>query len=118
MREFGVGMVERKVVKGDVTFPTLLHDGLNGGWERAVVRVETTVSVQDAIGATATAVRECRRKAKGAGGAQPQALTGLGKAISQLTPGKEPEIESDLGEIRRGAKRRRAAASGGTSHKT
>ncbi len=53
-----------------------------------------------------------RRKAKGAGGAQPQALTGLGKAISQLTPGKEPEIESDLGEIRRGAKRRRAAAGG------
>ncbi|KLO08060.1 hypothetical protein SCHPADRAFT_908933 [Schizopora paradoxa] len=59
-----------------------------------------------------------RRKAKGSGGAQPQALTGLGKAIQQLTPGKEPEIESDLGEIRRGAKRRRAAAGGGALHKT
>ncbi|TDL23761.1 hypothetical protein BD410DRAFT_838768 [Rickenella mellea] len=50
-----------------------------------------------------------RKKSKG-GGVQPQALTGLGKAISQMTSGKEVEIESDMGEIRRGAKRRRAAA--------
>lgn len=40
---------------------------------------------------------------------QPQALTGLGKAISQMTAGKEVEIEGDLGEIRRGVKRRRTA---------
>lgn len=49
-----------------------------------------------------------RRKAK-SGGVQPQALTGLGKAISQMTAGKEVEIEGDLGEIRRGVKRRRTA---------
>jgi hypothetical protein len=53
-----------------------------------------------------------RRKAKG-GGVQPQALTGLGKAISQLTPGKEIEIDADLGDIRRGTKKRRAAATSG-----
>lgn len=52
-----------------------------------------------------------KRKHKG-GGVQPQALTGLGKAIQMLTAGKELEVESDLSEIRRGAKRRRAAASG------
>ncbi|KAH8116307.1 hypothetical protein DFH11DRAFT_1579855 [Phellopilus nigrolimitatus] len=52
-----------------------------------------------------------KRKNKG-GGVQPQALTGLGKAIQQLTAGKELEVENDLGEIRRYTKRRRAAASG------
>lgn len=57
-----------------------------------------------------------KRKSKSSG-VQPQALTGLGKAIQQLTSGKELEIESDLGEIRRAAKRRRAAATGVT-HKT
>ncbi|EJD07424.1 uncharacterized protein FOMMEDRAFT_73761 [Fomitiporia mediterranea MF3/22] len=52
-----------------------------------------------------------KRKHKG-GGVQPQALTGLGKAIQQLTAAKELEVDSDLSEIRRGAKRRRAAAAG------
>lgn len=52
-----------------------------------------------------------KRKHKG-GGVQPQALTGLGKAIQQLTSAKENDIENDLGEIRRGAKRRRTAATG------
>jgi hypothetical protein len=52
-----------------------------------------------------------KRKAKG-GGMQPMALTGLGKAIQQLTTCKELEIDSDLIEIRRSAKRKRAAASG------
>ncbi|KAI5121884.1 hypothetical protein M0805_001090 [Coniferiporia weirii] len=52
-----------------------------------------------------------KRKHKG-GGVQPQALTGLGKAIQQLTASKENDVENDLGEIRRGAKRRRAAATG------
>ena len=40
------------------------------------------------------------------------ALTGLGKAIQQMAGCKELEIDSDLIEIRRSAKRKRAAASG------
>lgn len=56
-----------------------------------------------------------KRKNK-SGGVQPQALTGLGKAIQQLTASKELEVESDLSEIRRSAKRRRNAALG-PSHK-
>ncbi|KAL5537054.1 hypothetical protein ACEPAF_877 [Sanghuangporus sanghuang] len=52
-----------------------------------------------------------KRKNRGAG-VQPQALTGLGKAIQQLTAAKELEVEADLGDIRRGAKRKRAAATG------
>ena len=52
-----------------------------------------------------------KRKTKGSG-VQPQALTGLGKAISQMSGGKEAEVEYDLGEIRRGAKKRRVAAGG------
>ena len=55
-----------------------------------------------------------RRKAKG-NTVQPQALTGLGKAITQLSSCKEGEVEGDLGEIRRGVKRRRTAA---TAHKS
>lgn len=50
-----------------------------------------------------------KRRNKG-GGVQPMALTGLGKAISQLTACKELEVDSDLFEIRRSAKRKRAAA--------
>ncbi len=50
-----------------------------------------------------------RRRQKG-GAHQNQAVGGLGKSISMLTGGRETEIESDLGEIRRGNKRRRAAA--------
>lgn len=53
-----------------------------------------------------------QRKRNKGGGVQPQALTGLGKAIQQLTASKELEVESDLGEIRRGSKRRRAAVTG------
>ncbi|KAK2465687.1 hypothetical protein APHAL10511_002231 [Amanita phalloides] len=50
-----------------------------------------------------------RRRPKG-GAHQSQAVGGLGKSISMLTGGRETEIEYDLGEIRRGNKRRRAAA--------
>ncbi|KAI0060659.1 hypothetical protein BV25DRAFT_917730 [Artomyces pyxidatus] len=52
-----------------------------------------------------------RRRAKG-GGFQVQALGGLGKSGAGLSSCKESEIESDLGDIRRGNKRRRAAVSG------
>ncbi len=47
-----------------------------------------------------------RRRPKG-GGFQVQAVGGLGKSGASLTGCKETEIESDLGEIRRGNKRRR-----------
>jgi hypothetical protein len=47
-----------------------------------------------------------RRRPKG-GGFQVQAVGGLGKSGASLTSCKESEIEGDLGEIRRGNKRRR-----------
>jgi len=56
-----------------------------------------------------------RRRAKGGGGNQGQALGGLGKSLLLLNTTKDTEIESDLGEIRRGSKRRRAAVAPGTS---
>lgn len=52
-----------------------------------------------------------RRRAKG-GGREAQAVGGLGKSLHLLTACKEVEIEQDLGEIRRGNKRRRVAAGG------
>ena len=56
-----------------------------------------------------------RRRAKGGGGNQGQALGGLGKSLLLLNTTKDSEIENDLGEIRRGSKRRRAAVAPGTS---
>jgi len=55
-----------------------------------------------------------RRRPKGAG-REAQAVGGLGKSIGYIAPCKEPEIEHDLGEIRRGNKRRRAAAANSAS---
>ncbi|KAJ3826261.1 hypothetical protein F5880DRAFT_125565 [Lentinula raphanica] len=54
-----------------------------------------------------------RRRPKGSGTHQSQAIGGLGKSLAMLNTAKEPEIEADLGEIRRGNKRRRAAVAGG-----
>ena len=51
-----------------------------------------------------------RRRPKG-GGFQVQAVGGLGKSGASLSGCKETEVDSDLGEIRRGNKRRRG---GGT----
>jgi len=53
-----------------------------------------------------------RRRAKGGGGNQGQALGGLGKSLLLLNATKDSEIENDLGEIRRGIKRRRAGVTG------
>jgi hypothetical protein len=50
-----------------------------------------------------------RRRPKG-GGFQVQAIGGLGKSGASLIGCKDTEIESDLGEIRRGNKRRRGGA--------
>jgi len=55
-----------------------------------------------------------RRRPKG-GGFQVQAVGGLGKSVASLIGCKETEVDSDLGEIRRGNKRRRG---GGTVIKT
>lgn len=55
-----------------------------------------------------------RRRPKGAG-RDPQAIGGLGKSIGFLAACKEPEIDHDLGEIRRGNKRRRTAATNSAS---
>lgn len=54
-----------------------------------------------------------RRRPKGSGTHQSQAIGGLGKSLAMLSASKETEIEADLGEIRRGNKRRRAAVAGG-----
>lgn len=56
-----------------------------------------------------------RRRPKGGGQQNHQNIGGLGKSIAALTGGKESEIEADLGEIRRGNKRRRATAQAATS---
>lgn len=54
-----------------------------------------------------------RRKVKGSGGHQGQALGGLGKSLAVLNLQKEGiDLESDLNEIKRGNKRRRTAAAG------
>ncbi|KAF8159868.1 hypothetical protein B0H34DRAFT_705163 [Crassisporium funariophilum] len=50
-----------------------------------------------------------RRRAKGAQG-QGQLIGGLGKSLLLLNTTKDTELENDLGEIRRGNKRRRATA--------
>lgn len=54
-----------------------------------------------------------RRRAKGAG-KEAQALGGIGKSLGLLTGAKDFEVEHDLGEIRRGNKRRRIAATATT----
>ncbi|KAJ4488090.1 hypothetical protein J3R30DRAFT_891527 [Lentinula aciculospora] len=54
-----------------------------------------------------------RRRPKGSGTHQSQAIGGLGKSLAMLSASKETELEADLGEIRRGNKRRRAAVAGG-----
>lgn len=56
-----------------------------------------------------------RRRAKGGGGNQGQALGGLGKSLLLLNAMRDGEIENDLGEIRRGSKRRRAVVAPGAS---
>ncbi|GLB43274.1 putative sds3-like [Lyophyllum shimeji] len=51
-----------------------------------------------------------RRRPKGNGGGGQQMVGGLGKSLYMLSGCKEGEVESDLNEIRRGNKRRRATA--------
>ncbi|KAF8074599.1 hypothetical protein FPV67DRAFT_1725572 [Lyophyllum atratum] len=51
-----------------------------------------------------------RRRPKGNGAGGQQVVGGLGKSLYMLGPCKDTEIESDLNEIRRGNKRRRATA--------
>jgi len=55
-----------------------------------------------------------RRRAKG-GGREAQAVGGLGKSLILLNTIKDPEVEQDLNEIRRGSKRKRHAATTLTS---
>lgn len=51
-----------------------------------------------------------RRRPKGNGARADQTIGGLGKSLLMLCGSKENEIDADLGEIRRGNKRRRATA--------
>ncbi|KAK7033652.1 hypothetical protein VNI00_012652 [Paramarasmius palmivorus] len=51
-----------------------------------------------------------RRRPKGGGAQHSSAIGGLGKSLAALSACKESEIEADLIEIRRGNKKRRAAA--------
>lgn len=52
-----------------------------------------------------------RKRTKGSG-KDSQNIGALGKSLTMLAQAKETEIEQDLGEIRRGNKRRRVAAGG------
>ncbi|KIK62085.1 hypothetical protein GYMLUDRAFT_563363 [Collybiopsis luxurians FD-317 M1] len=65
-----------------------------------------------ASGTAGTTSTGGRRKPKGSGTHQSQAIGGLGKSLAMLSSSRETEIEADLGEIRRGNKRRRAAVVG------
>lgn len=60
--------------------------------------------------ASATGQPNGRRRPKGAGQNNHLTVGGLGKSIAMLGACKDTEIESDLGDIRRGNKRRRATA--------
>ncbi|KDR81402.1 hypothetical protein GALMADRAFT_239279 [Galerina marginata CBS 339.88] len=51
-----------------------------------------------------------RRRVKGGGAHQGQAVGGLGKSLLVLNVVRDNDLENDLGEIRRGNKRRRATA--------
>lgn len=51
-----------------------------------------------------------RRRPKGGGAHQNQAIGGLGKSIPMLGNNKDPEADNDMIDIRRGNKRRRNAA--------
>jgi hypothetical protein len=74
--------------------PLTASSGVNGG----------------ANGNTAAANPGGKRRGKGAGTHASRTEGALGKSLAALTGCKEAEVEGDLVEIRRGAKRRRAAA--------
>ena len=80
-------------------FPLPLISGQSGGGQSY------------GYGTGASGAGNGRRRAKG-GGREAHAPGTLGKALGALSGLKEPECEADLGEIRRGNKRRRAAAGG------
>ena len=61
------------------------------------------------VGGTSTTTS--RKRTKGSG-KDSQNIGALGKSLTMLAQAKETEIEQDLGEIRRGNKRRRVAAGG------
>ncbi|KAI0731389.1 hypothetical protein C8Q76DRAFT_612422 [Earliella scabrosa] len=75
-------------------FPLPLISGSSGGGQ--------------SYGAGAGGAGNGRRRAKGGG--QAQAPGTLGKSLQYLQPMKESEYDADISEIRRGNKRRRAAA--------
>ena len=67
-------------------------------------------STQLPYGSSGTTTGGNGRKRNKGGGFQAQIAGGLGKSGGGLSSAKDFEIEADLGEIRRGNKRRRAAA--------
>ncbi|EEB90609.1 hypothetical protein MPER_11160 [Moniliophthora perniciosa FA553] len=64
------------------------------------------------LGTGAGGTTNNRRRPKG-GGAQHNAIGGLGKSLAALSAFKDADIEADLIEIRRGNKKRRAAVQAG-----
>ncbi|ESK94837.1 centrosomal protein atpase [Moniliophthora roreri MCA 2997] len=64
------------------------------------------------LGTGAGGTTNTRRRPKG-GGAQHNAIGGLGKSLAALSAFKDADIEADLIEIRRGNKKRRAAVQAG-----
>lgn len=72
-------------------------------------------STQLPNGTFTTNVTANGRRRNKAGGFQTQTIGGLGKSLAALNSCKEIEIEADLGDIRRGNKRRRNAAAAMTA---
>lgn len=72
-------------------------------------------STQLPNGTFATNLTANGRRRNKAGGFQTQTIGGLGKSLAALSTCKEFEIEADLGDIRRGNKRRRNAAAAMTA---
>lgn len=70
----------------------------------------TSTSNPNAVSQATTGTTNGRRRPRGGGQNHHLLVGGLNKSVAFLTGGKDTEIESDLGDIRRGNKRRRATA--------
>ncbi|KAG6330733.1 hypothetical protein ID866_8357, partial [Astraeus odoratus] len=99
------------VTTGPLTNPhSLAVDELPSPFPFPLTSVTLTNGHHSAVGAGVTG-NGGRRRAKGSGPGQSSVgMGGLGKSLGALGPCKDLDIEADLFEIRRGTKRRRAAA--------
>ncbi|TBU30568.1 hypothetical protein BD309DRAFT_951718 [Dichomitus squalens] len=106
----GAGAATGPVTTGPLLNPhSLSVDELPSLFPLPLISGQVSGSQSYGYGTGAGGAGNGRRRAKG-GGREAHAPGTLGKALGALSVLKEPECEADLGEIRRGNKRRRAAA--------